>query len=310
MAFDNEAWDQTKILDLAKTTGKPLEVECALRFIESNASNAGAFGPSDATAFDLVVTQPWRVELGSYYRDDATEKLRELDVLATRTKLITRRGPGQIHTFVRVMMSCKGFPPGFGPVAFSLKGATVDTSPAVMFGESNSNGFPNDFVNEAAKKLLTAVGLRGASGNEPMIIGYNIFQEEVNSGLKTYKRNKEREKDLFENGMDSAIKAAVAWRALIFPTHVPAAGTFIPIMVTEKPWWQFPVDGGQAAAPILKKRGFLVNSYPITRERRMPLDLLSLMCTKDELSGLITNIESFADWFGDETAMRFRAGHN
>ena len=310
MPFDVESWDQAKILDLAKTTGKPLEVECALKFIESNTANAASLGPSDATGFDRVVRKPWSVELGSYYRDDATDKLRELDVLATRTKLITRHGPGQINTFVKVAMSCKGFPPGFGPVAFAMNGATVESNPAIMFAESNSNGFPNTFVNEAAKKLLTSVGLRGTSGNEPMIIGYNIFQEEAGGATKTYKRNKDREKDLFENGMDSAIKAAVAWRSLIFPTHVPAAGAFIPIMVVEKPWWQFPVDGGQAAAPTLKKKGFLVNSYPITPERRIPLNLLSLMCTKDELAGMIANLETFADWFGDETATTFRAGHN
>lgn len=289
-----ENWDQAKILALAKTTGKSLEVECALMFTASNASVRPAVAGGVAVP---ALAPEWVVDLGSYYRDDMMEKTRELDVLATRVK---KMGPDgrRIDTIVQVMVSCKGFPPDCGPVAYSMRIDPEVGDPDLMIGAGLSVRAPDGFAAEAGRRLLTALELRPVAGALPAIIGYNVFKEAGADDDPTYDRARKEEKDLFEHGMDSAVKAAVYRHWLTTGRAIPLA--FIPVMVTDKPWWQFPVDTGEVGAPELKKLGYLVNTYPITDGREEPIHLLSLICAKSEFARVVRGIETFADWFANE----------
>ncbi len=291
-----ERWDQAKILEEVKTTGKSLEVECAMKFRASNAQIQPA---------GLELAPSWELDLSSYYRDDVSEKNREIDVIATRTSM-QERPSGPINTFVKAFVSCKGFPADAGPVMCAMH---ENKTPEVIFGDSQSHGFSNDFASEAARNLLSAIGLRPEGTSIPAIVSYHVLKEkEGPAGTFNYSRDREREKDVFEQGMDTAIKAAIWWRWLTFPTHVHAAGAFVPIMVTEKPWWQFPVGTGVVESPALKSRGFMVNTYPITRERKRPPQVTSIICAKGDLDAVIDGLEVFGDWFGAEAARHFRGG--
>ena len=59
----NTDWPPAEILRIARTSGKPLEVECAEAFLAAG----------------------WTARLGSYYADGALDVPRELDVLAEKS---------------------------------------------------------------------------------------------------------------------------------------------------------------------------------------------------------------------------------
>jgi hypothetical protein len=116
-------WDKTEIKKLAAESGRPLEVECAEALL-----NAG-----------------WQVRLGTFFTDVASEKIRELDFLAQKTATFAVKDVNQElmnwELTIRVLGSCKGFPPEYSPVTYSVfsNSQTVET-PSFICYETGAYG--------------------------------------------------------------------------------------------------------------------------------------------------------------------------
>jgi hypothetical protein len=82
----NTDWPPREIANVAKTSGRPLEVVCAQAFLAAG----------------------WTARLGSYF-SDGLDGTRELDVLAEREELLP--APLAIPVRIRALVSCRGFLP-------------------------------------------------------------------------------------------------------------------------------------------------------------------------------------------------------
>ncbi len=97
-----EDWDPEVVRAVAKRTGKPLEVECAMAF-----EGAG-----------------WEILLGPYYEDPVDAKLRELDVFAQRKKKI-EGAKRRFNLWLHAIASCKGTRENESVVTYSVGGTSL-----------------------------------------------------------------------------------------------------------------------------------------------------------------------------------------
>src|SRR5438105_2472790 len=107
----NTDWPRTEIHRIARTSGKPLEVECAEAFLAAG----------------------WTARLGSYYADGALDVPRELDVLAARS--VGLDGATGVSARVRALISCRGFPEERSPLLYSVSATSVPTYEPRLFVE-------------------------------------------------------------------------------------------------------------------------------------------------------------------------------
>lgn len=107
----NTDWPPAEIHRIARTSGKPLEVECAEAFLAAS----------------------WTARLGSYYADGALDVPRELDVLAEKSvKLDVVTG---VTARVRALVSCRGFPEERSPLLYSVSRTSVPSYEPRLFVE-------------------------------------------------------------------------------------------------------------------------------------------------------------------------------
>src|SRR5437867_7344057 len=142
----NTDWPPREIANVAKTSGRPLEVVCAQAFLAAG----------------------WTARLGSYF-SDGLDGTRELDVLAEREELLP--APLAIPVRIRALVSCRGFPPERSPLTYSVSKSCVPSFSVRLLSSHRVYRSPNAPVNygrlehlekPAALHLLEAAGLREA----------------------------------------------------------------------------------------------------------------------------------------------------
>ena len=99
----NTEWPPQEIMDVARSSGKPLEVVCAQGFLAAG----------------------WKARLGSHFEDGLATS-RELDVLAEREALLPP--PHNMTVRVRALVSCRGFPAERSPLVYSVSTSCVPSS--------------------------------------------------------------------------------------------------------------------------------------------------------------------------------------
>ncbi len=280
-ARPNDQWDPMKLQEKANTSGKPFEIACALKLIESNNAAHGSGGPE------------WTIDLGSYYLDPTMGKTRELDVMATKM-FVGSKGATRLRTFLKLTISCKGFAPGAGPITFSVPRGIQSSAlaPCLLNGRSDVGGADVGFGQNAAASLLKTLGLWDGADSKA-IVGYDVYKEQGAPSCPEYSNMRQEEHDMFEYGIDSAVKAAVFWHRLRFPGELSCGGAILPIFVTKTGWWDFDISAGTAAIPVTRHKGFLVNTYPISDRKEAPVSLISLICSEQAFGDIVSGIDTF-----------------
>ena len=99
-SMSNQKKDEIK--RVAEKSGRPLEVRCAMAFLRSG----------------------WSVRLGPYFEDRSKGVPRELDVLIEKHKTLHAKSEFNVECCVRILASCKGFPPDHAPLGYSISTAS------------------------------------------------------------------------------------------------------------------------------------------------------------------------------------------
>jgi hypothetical protein len=293
--MSNASWDKEEIRKLAAASGKPLEVRCAEVFLQEG----------------------WDVRLGTFYTDVASEKIRELDFLAERMipiQTINQNQDGIDYTLrFRILGSCKGFPAGRGPVAYSVFSShTAVEKPCLICYECGLNGrsFALSMSLQSAWVLLQKAKLL----NSQQIVGFDIFdREELAQRPKNpsqppqVKYSRVGDRDLYE-GLDTAIKAAIFWyredrrlkRLQIGGANHCSITLNIPLLVCSLPFWSVSIDGGKAGAPELRSSGFHVGLYPSGDSERPPEPITSIIWEIEKLAELTRHLSQLIEYVLDE----------
>jgi len=110
----HEEWSKADLMRLARTSGRPLEVQVAEAFLRRKSK--------------------WVVIPSTYYRDPETDSVRELDVMVQAQKVGTYRRREKVVATFSAYISCKGFDPTCAPVVYTIPSASVPESfsPAVL----------------------------------------------------------------------------------------------------------------------------------------------------------------------------------
>lgn len=274
-----ERWDAEGVKRAAQTSGKPLEVDCAMKFLGANTSPE--------------LSPRWQVVIGSHYLDATSGKIRELDVLAVKQNSITVDSRQQFDCVLEVYCSCKGFSGDIGPVTYSVAESSVPNlvHPSLLQTlpprRTEEHG---EFEAEVGKKLLTAVGLE----REPRIVGMDVFKEAPRSGQRTREYIRLGDQDLFEKGLDSSVKAALYWKS--YGYYAGGVNVRVPVLISASKWWDCSIDRSVISAATLKSKGYITTMYPIVGSNVKPGSLLTLMWFADELPTLLRAFDAYFDW--------------
>jgi hypothetical protein len=286
-----EDWDKDEIKRLTLVSGKPLEVQCAEAFLKAG----------------------WEVRLGTFYNDVASERIRELDVLAERRELFLANGLNrdvvEWRFCLRVLGSCKGFAPEHGPVIYSVltKSRSVEI-PSLMCYETRPRGqlFSELMKHKGAHHFLHCTGLPSTQ----QVVGFDIFhrkEDQKKTPKVEYARKTDR--DLYE-GLDSALKAAVFWyreekrqgRAT-FGTDKCCITVNIPLLISSLPFWQVSIEGGTPGEPVLTSAGFHVSLYPDVDKEKPPVPIMSVLWESGKLVELTQHLNMLFEYLIDEAKL-------
>jgi hypothetical protein len=180
-----------EIRELARTSGKPLEVDCARAF--------------------LTYGHDWTAVLGSYY-EDGEGPPRELDVLAVRTEQVRYKSvPTTTTCRLRALISCRGFPENAYPLTFSVAQNSPMVLPANLplavrlqpgLSASESDVFKLGPI--MARAWIKCTGL----ATRPLV-AMDVLEPEKNKSIgREYKLKGDRR---LYSAFDSAVKAAMFW---------------------------------------------------------------------------------------------------
>ncbi len=258
-------WPPQEISKVARSSGKPLEVEVARAFI----------------------VKDWQAELGSYFADG--NKTRELDVLVTKQRALSGSG---FPCRIRVLVSCKGFPPDVAPLSYSVSKTEVSSIPPRMLSEHRDRtgvGPLPEYATNAAKRLLKESGLSQARS----LAAFDLITRKEGKKQGEVFERVSRDKMIFD-GLDSALKAALFWPEQDKQSGESFFALYLPVLVTAIPLWDVSIDGGQVGPAELLHRGFQLARYP-----RYPgmIETMILVWYKEELADLVAALESAFDWF-------------
>jgi hypothetical protein len=294
----NSDWPPAEVQKTAGSSGKPLEVQCALAFLRRG---------------------EWAANLSSYFEDPASGIPRELDVLADRWERLGNEGGGvSVICRLRALVSCKGFPPAHSPMAYSVSRECVPPfEEAVLYENSEAGAGTADAVSKGAgEKLLEVSGLTAA---RPLIAFDVIEREEREKKGKgkagtdppfvAFRSRPNGDRPLYE-GFDSALKATFYWAQgdslnlrLTPEKHRQIhLALYVPILVTSVPFWEVPIDDGIVGTPFVSRRGFQTMRYPTptpSRESRNR-DVTTLIWTADDLPALVEALDKLFEWFRSE----------
>jgi hypothetical protein len=289
-------WDKDQIKKLAQASGKPLEVQCAEAFLKAG----------------------WRVSLGTFYTDIASERIRELDALIEKSFTFVLPDASKTLNWtvtLRVLASCKGFPPDHGPATYSVSAnsQTVQQPSFMCYAaEFRGGAFADAMSKRGADILLHRAGLWTAR----QVVGFDILRcEDISLRRKDqkgppqfeYSRNGDR--DLYE-GLDSAIKAAAYWfqeDRRLRNQRVSARDCRIvmnvPLLVTSQPFWDVSIENGTTDEPILKSSGFHVSLYPPLEKDRQPEIVMSVLWQASKLDELTKHLDGVLEFLADEAKL-------
>jgi hypothetical protein len=291
-------WNKSEIEKLAKSSGRPDEVLCAEAFLKAK----------------------WVARLSSHYQDGP--KTRELDVLAEKQFGLKLPG-GHVTACVRALVSCRGFPEERAALVYSVSRSSVPSyEPALLTAhhlvhadDQRSNGPMPAIAEEGAIALLSKSNLLNKANP---IVAFDIIEREENivkdrtTKLETVKDTYERKGDRGPKGeglydaIDSCVQAAQAWvnRDFIVNTDISFATLNVPVCVLSKQFFSVNIDGGKVGTPDVQTRGYHTASFP--RIAGAPLEIMTLLWTKDELVYLVDALDELFLWFKRELENRAR----
>jgi hypothetical protein len=281
-------WDKNELKKLALKSGRPLEIQCAEAFLKAR----------------------WQVRLGTFYNDIASEKIRELDVLAEKKESFqitgSNRDAVEMTLCVRILGSCKGFAPEHGPAIYSVFANSPSVQkPRVMCYETELRGknFADSMRQQCAKNFLHSVSLSTAQ----QIVGFDIIQcreDQRKPPQVEYLRKTDR--DLYE-GLDSALKAALFWYQEDkrqgknrYGGNSCYVAVNIPLLVTSLPFWNVSIEGGNPGEPELKSSGFHVSLYPSGDKEKPPQSIMSILWEAAKLEELTRHLDQLFEFIVDE----------
>jgi len=280
-----QPWPEEEIRRLATISGRPLEVQCG----------------------ELFVKRGWSVRLGTYFVDGTTERLREVDVLATKQKV-----RGGITKWVRAFISVKGFKHDQVPATYSVAASSQMLAPPTLLSSYSvdllGSGDLGAIARQATGRLLESSPLQKVSAPGEAAIGLDIFErkpnrkkKQENSDLLSDRWDYARQTDraLYE-GLDSALKAAAFWMDLGRQRQNHAA-LYVPVLITASPFWNVRIDGPNEQN--LREAAFIAGMYPVYGAMR---SILSLMASVSSLDTLIRALDSLVEWFELEDVTRAR----
>jgi len=189
------------------------------------------------------------------------------------------------NAMLEVFMSCKGFPDGEYPIAFTVE-KPVEVNPEdppvvptmVLRGKRSTLGM------DAARTLLYFMGgTDTAKAYSRRTIGHDVVKDLSEAG-KDWKVQGDR--TLFE-GLDSALRASFFWMTMQLPAfHSMSEGLIrvqIPVLVFSRPWHEIPVDGGTLGDPVPTTLGYVSNLYPVSGMHGLPVSLFTLLIARERL---------------------------
>jgi|ERR1051325_1510835 hypothetical protein len=248
-AMGNADWDKAEIQRLARESGKPLEVRCAEAFIKAK----------------------WTVRIGTYYRDTYGE-LRELDFWAERIlgfETTGQHGTIQWTVPVRVLGSCKGFPKNTSPVSYSISSQSLAIEQPLFM--CYSCGIHGSNVTHHLQKITAEWLLTKLNTSSRQVVGFDIFHREEDKKKNSKvpaKYSRKGDRDLYKEGLDSSIQATIFYsnedkrKPLYLDAHKGFIALNLPLLVFSLPFWDIPIDTGDAGEPTLRSAGYHVTVHP------------------------------------------------
>ena len=290
----NTDWPPAEIHRIARTSGKPLEVECAEAFLAAG----------------------WTARLGSYYADGALDVPRELDVLAEKS--VNLDGATGVTARVRTLISCRGFAAERSPLLYSVSGTSVPSYEPRLFVEhrgpwalelgSQPYGPLPALETKSANRALEFADLTTARP----IVAFDMIERTETIRIKkdgpqppvvTYARMKDGDSSLFK-AVDSAIKAAFFWRQEDYQNGVGFVTVNVPVCLLSCPFWDACIDRGHVDQPEVFSKGWMVNLFPARPHAK---ELMCLVWSADQLAALITALDGLFTWFADEMNNAYRS---
>jgi hypothetical protein len=291
----NIDWPPAEIHRIAKTSGKPLEVECAEAFLAAG----------------------WKARLGSYYADGAFDVPRELDVLVEKS--IKLDSVTEVTARVRALVSCRGFPEERSPLLYSVSEKSVPSYEPRLFVEhrgpwalkpgSQPHGPLPMLEIKSARRALEFADLTTARP----IVAFDMIERTETIRIKkkvpqppevSYTRMKDGDSSIFK-AVDSAIKAAFFWRQEDYQKGVRFVTVNVPVCILSCPFWDACIDRGNVDQPEVFRKGWMVNLYPARPHAAE--GLMCLVWSADQLAVLITALDSLFTWFSDEMNNAYRS---
>jgi hypothetical protein len=278
----NDKWPAEEIARLARTSGKPLEVSCAVSFLEAG----------------------WEAWLGTHFEDDG--RVRELDILAEKTTLVpTAHARGATCTS-RALVSCKGFPQDFSPLTYSVSQRSIPgldptlVASGIGFPRERSDDWPA-FVEKVeevgAATLLKELGLQGAS----RIVGFDTLEGQVktdrNDSKVCFSRAKDGDRRIY-GAIDSGLKATLYWNGRTpnfwTPDRPQEIYLHVPVCVLSLPMWDARIDGGKIGDPCVRELSYQTNFYPTRAGARQ---ITVLVVSESNLRQVVAGLDKLHWWF-------------
>jgi hypothetical protein len=250
----------------------------------------------------------WQARLGSYFTDGELKTLRELDVLAVKEKTLPAL-KGAICR-LRVLVSCRGFPPERSPMTYSVSQSCVPGfTPRLLSGfrahrpglPAQTNGALRDLEGAAAARLLRETSLEGTRP----LVAFDMLERNEATKQKgrakfettvEYRRYKDGDRQLF-TAIDSSVKAAFYWTQEDFQGSTDFVTMNVPVCVLCVPFWDVCIDGGRVGEPEIRERGYQTNLYPSYPNAQ---EAMALVWTVDDMLHLISALDNLFSWFLDE----------
>jgi len=236
-------------------------------------------------------------------------KLRELDFWAERIlgfEAKDQHGTIQWTVSVRVLGSCKGFPKNASPVTYSVSSQSLGIEQPVFMCYACGNF--GSHVTQHMQKRTADWFLKKVNASSRQVVGFDIFQRDEDKVKKTVKYTRKTDRELYKDGLDSAVQAAIFYsnedkRAPHYlDVHKGFIALNLPLLVFSLPFWDIPIDTGDAGEPAIQCAGYHVTVHPSDpppANPRPPEPLASILCDvanitylTEQLDGLISMFES------------------
>ena len=299
VAMSNVDWDKKEIQRLARESGKPLEVRCAEAFIKAK----------------------WNVRIGTYYRDTCGE-LRELDFWAERILAFedkdVQRGKVEWTVPVRVLGSCKGFPKNASPVTYSISSQSLAIEQPLFM--CYSCGLYGSNVTHQLQKTTAEWLLTKLSASSRQVVGFDIFQREEDkkkNSKEPFKYSRKGDRDLYKDGLDSSIQATIFYsnedkrKPLYLDAHKGFIALNLPLLVFSLPFWDIPIDTGDAGEPEIQSAGYHITVHPSDpppANPRPPEPLASILYDVANITYLTEQLDALVLKFRDKLYSMLHGG--